>query len=26
FSLEIPYGFRFIIHSRLLTDEELAAL
>lgn len=23
FSLEIPYGYRFIIHSRLLTREEL---
>jgi uncharacterized protein (DUF779 family) len=22
FSLEIPLGFRFLIHSRLLTDEE----
>ncbi len=26
FSLEIPLGLRFIIHSRLLTDEENAAL
>jgi len=26
FSLEIPLGLRFIIHSRLLTDEEIAAL
>lgn len=26
FSLEIPYGYRFIIHSRLLTNEELAFL
>lgn len=26
FSLEIPLGFRFIIHSRLLTDEENEAL
>lgn len=26
FSLEIPLGFRFIIHSRLFTDEELALL
>ena len=22
FSLEIPYGFRFIVHSRLFTDKE----
>ncbi|WP_421976270.1 DUF779 domain-containing protein [Roseivirga seohaensis] len=26
FSLEIPLGFRFIIQSRLLSDEESAAL
>lgn len=26
FSLEIPLGLRFIIHSRLYTDEELANL
>ncbi|MEO4005298.1 DUF779 domain-containing protein [Flavobacterium sp. CAU 1735] len=26
FSLEIPYGKRFIIHSRLFTDEERANL
>lgn len=26
FSAEIPLGLRFIIHSRLFTDEELAAL
>ena len=26
FSLEIPLGLRFIIHSRLLTDEENIAL
>ena len=26
FSLEIPLGLRFVIHSRLFTDEELAAL
>ena len=26
FSLEIPLGVRFIIHSRLLTDEEKAEL
>ena len=26
FSLEIPLGVRFIIHSRLLTDEENTAL
>ncbi len=26
FSLEIPLGVRFIIHSRLLTDEENEAL
>ncbi|WNH08108.1 DUF779 domain-containing protein [Thalassobellus suaedae] len=26
FSLEIPLGIRFIIHSRLLTDEENAVL
>ncbi len=26
FSLEIPLGVRFIIHSRLLTEEESAAL
>ena len=26
FSLEIPLGVRFIIHSRLLTDEEIAEL
>lgn len=26
FSLEIPLGVRFLIHSRLLTDEENAAL
>jgi len=26
FSLEIPLGFRFIIQSRLLTDEESAVL
>ncbi|MCR8666652.1 DUF779 domain-containing protein [Aestuariibaculum sp. M13] len=26
FSLEIPLGLRFIIHSRLLTDEENAVL
>jgi len=26
FSLEIPLGLRFIIHSRLLTDEENATL
>ena len=26
FSLEIPMGLRFIIHSRLLTDEENAIL
>ncbi len=26
FSLEIPLGIRFIIHSRLLTDEENASL
>ncbi|GMT46160.1 MAG: hypothetical protein IEMM0006_1992 [bacterium] len=26
FSLEIPLGLRFIIHSRLLTDEENSAL
>lgn len=26
FSLEIPLGLRFIIHSRLLTEEESAAL
>ncbi len=26
FSLEIPLGFRFIIHSRLFTDEEYAQL
>ena len=26
FSLEIPLGLRFIIHSRLLTEEENAAL
>ncbi|MCK5637286.1 MAG: DUF779 domain-containing protein [Flavobacteriaceae bacterium] len=26
FSLEIPLGFRFIIHSRILTEEENAVL
>jgi uncharacterized protein (DUF779 family) len=26
FSAEIPLGLRFIIHSRLFTDEELAEL
>ena len=26
FSLEIPLGYRFIIHSRLLSDEENAEL
>jgi uncharacterized protein (DUF779 family) len=26
FSVEIPLGLRFFIHSRLFTDEELAAL
>jgi uncharacterized protein (DUF779 family) len=26
FSAEIPLGLRFVIHSRLFTDEELAAL
>jgi uncharacterized protein (DUF779 family) len=26
FSLEAPTGFRFLIRSRLLTDEEYAAL
>ena len=26
FSAEIPLGLRFIIHSRLFTDEELAAV
>jgi uncharacterized protein (DUF779 family) len=26
FSLEIPLGVRFIIHSRLLTDDENEAL
>ncbi|PTM02610.1 MAG: DUF779 domain-containing protein [Bacteroidetes bacterium] len=26
FSLEIPLGFRFIIHSRMLSEEENAAL
>ncbi|NOQ92696.1 MAG: DUF779 domain-containing protein [Flavobacteriaceae bacterium] len=26
FSLEIPLGYRFIIHSRLLTEEENAVL
>ena len=26
FSLEIPLGYRFIIHSRLLTDKENAVL
>jgi uncharacterized protein (DUF779 family) len=26
FSLEIPYGVRFITQSRLFTDEELSAL
>ena len=26
FSLEIPLGFRFIVHSRLMSDEESAAL
>jgi uncharacterized protein (DUF779 family) len=26
FSLEIPLGLRFVIHSRLFTDEELAGL
>ncbi|MFT5641377.1 MAG: hypothetical protein ACI9A7_001481 [Cyclobacteriaceae bacterium] len=26
FSLEIPLGYRFMIHSRLLSDEENAAL
>ena len=26
FSVEIPLGLRFIIHSRLFTDEELAEL
>jgi len=26
FSLEIPLGYRFIIHSRLLSDEENTAL
>jgi len=26
FSLEIPLGLRFIIHSRLLTEEELSKL
>ncbi|MFD1552696.1 DUF779 domain-containing protein [Putridiphycobacter roseus] len=26
FSLEIPLGLRFLIHSRLLTEEELAFL
>ncbi|MCF6351717.1 MAG: DUF779 domain-containing protein [Cyclobacteriaceae bacterium] len=26
FSLEIPLGYRFIVHSRLMTDEESAAL
>ena len=26
FSVEIPLGLRFVIHSRLFTDDELAAL
>ncbi len=26
FSLEIPLGYRFIVHSRLMTDEESAVL
>ncbi len=26
FSLEIPLGFRFIVHSRLMSDEESAAI
>jgi uncharacterized protein (DUF779 family) len=26
FSIEIPTGFRFLIHSRLFTDAELAHL
>jgi uncharacterized protein (DUF779 family) len=26
FSIEIPTGFRFMIHSRLFTDDELAQL
>ena len=26
FSLEIPLGFRFIVHSRLMSDEESALL
>jgi len=26
FSLEIPLGFRFIVHSRLMSDEESAIL
>jgi len=26
FSLEIPLGFRFIVHSRLMSDEESAVL
>ena len=26
FSIEIPLGLRFVIHSRLYTDDELAAL
>ena len=26
FSLEIPYGFRFLVHSRLFTDAENAQL
>jgi uncharacterized protein (DUF779 family) len=26
FSLEIPLGLRFVVHSRLFTDEELAEL
>lgn len=26
FSLEIPLGYRFIVHSRLMTDEESAAM
>ncbi len=26
FSLEIPLGYRFIVHSRLLSDEEAAYL